>query len=266
MATHTCPGASEPCSPCLGLGLRARCAECTVQVCEAVAQIGLAHHEAEAITHLKQATARLGADAAMYTSFVRDDATYASYRSLLACDPRWAAEYARNGWCADDPWLHYALHCSEPIRASELPMLSPRQRLVAHAAAEYGFRSAVIVPTPSPAGQSRVGVLCLGSASEGYFEDPAYGRIKALVRGLAMELQDWWHRRIKAELVARAHISADDLELLRHEDLGHSSKVIAKALGTEAKTIDCRFQRLNIKLDAVNRREAVRRAKLYGLI
>lgn len=246
--------------------LRARCAECSAQVCSAVAQLGQARHEAEAIQHLRQATALLGADAAMYTSFVRDDATLASYRSLLACDPRWAAEYARNGWCADDPWVHYALHCSEPIRASELSILNPRQRLVAQAAANYGFRSAVIVPTPSPAGQSRVGVLCMGSAHEGYFEDEAYGQVKTLVRGLAMELQDWWHHRIKRELLARAHISDEDLDLLRHEAQGHSSKVIAQALGTEAKTIDCRFQRLNVKLGVANRRDAVRLGVLYGLI
>lgn len=262
MAMNTCAKLAETGS----LGLRARCAECSMQVCAAVARLGLARHEAEAITCLKLATARLGADAAMYTSFVRDDATLASYRSLLACDPRWAAEYAKNGWCADDPWLHYALHCSEPVRASELTTLTPRQRLVANAAAEYGFRSAVIVPTPSPAGQSRVGVLCLGSASEGYFEDEAYGLIKALVRGLAMELQDWWHHCIRRDLLARSHITDEELDLLRHEALGHSSKVIANALGTEPKTIDCRFQRLNVKLGAANRRDAMRMGILYGLI
>jgi DNA-binding NarL/FixJ family response regulator len=51
-----------------------------------------------------------------------------------------------------------------------------------------------------------------------------------------------------------------------HEEQGHGSKIIAAELGTEAKTIDCRFQRLNAKLEAPNRRAAVRVAKLYGLI
>jgi DNA-binding NarL/FixJ family response regulator len=124
----------------------------------------------------------------------------------------------------------------------------------------------VILPTPSPAGQSRTGVLCLGSKHAGYFEDEAYALIKPLLRGLAMELQDWWHHRIKRELLARCHITDEELDLLRHEALGHSSKHIAAALGTEAKTIDCRFQRLNIKLGAANRRDAMRMGLLYGLI
>ena len=42
--------------------------------------------------------------------------------------------------------------------------------------------------------------------------------------------------------------------------------MIAAALKTEAKTIDCRFQRVSAKLGAQNRRAAVRLARLYGLL
>jgi hypothetical protein len=37
-------------------------------------------------------------------------------------------------------------------------------------------------------------------------------------------------------------------------------------MNTEAKTIDCRFQRVSSKLGAPNRRAAVRLARLYGLL
>jgi DNA-binding NarL/FixJ family response regulator len=64
----------------------------------------------------------------------------------------------------------------------------------------------------------------------------------------------------------RSHITEAELELLRHEAAGHSSKVIAAALQVEPTTIDCRFQRLNAKLNAPDRRTAARIASLYGLL
>ena len=54
--------------------------------------------------------------------------------------------------------------------------------------------------------------------------------------------------------------------LLQHEARGHGSEVIAAELHTEAKTIDCRFQRLNAKLGAPTRRAGVRIARIYGLL
>lgn len=81
-----------------------------------------------------------------------------------------------------------------------------------------------------------------------------------------MELHGWLARSILRELVDKARITADDIALLRHEAAGHSSKVIAAAMNIEAKTIDCRFQRVSSKLGAPNRRAGVRLARLYGLL
>ena len=81
-----------------------------------------------------------------------------------------------------------------------------------------------------------------------------------------MELHHWWYRQIRDELIANLKLTEDDLALLRHEQQGHSSKVVAGALDTLPQTIDCRFQRLSAKLGMANRRAAVRYAELYGLI
>ena len=79
-----------------------------------------------AVHLLKDAAARLGVDSATFTSFVRDDATLASYRFLLACDPVWGLQYAKNNWCLDDPWLRYALYNTEPVIAEALPPAGER--------------------------------------------------------------------------------------------------------------------------------------------
>ncbi len=236
------------------------------QVLEAVTRISAAPDAASVVGLLKLATGRLGADAAMFTSFVRDDALLSSFRYLLACDPVWGLEYAKNGWCFDDPWLHYAMYSADPIRSADLPRLSERERWVSDAAMQWGFRSAVIFPVASPAAQSRVAVLCLGSDDARRFDDDGYPVFRCLARTLAGELADWTHRRIKAELIARAKISDADLTLLRHEQQGHGSKAIAAAMNMEVSTIDCRFHRLSLRLGTANRRAAVRLAEIYGLI
>ena len=235
-------------------------------VFDVLARIDSAPDTAAAVGLLAAATACLGADTAVFTSFVRDDVTLASYRHLLACDPIWGLQYAENGWCLDDPWLRYALYNTRPIRSVELPPLNERERWVVDGASHFGFGSVLIVPVPSPAAQSRVGVLCLGSVSEHFFEGEAYPVLRMHARNLGAELGEWMQRRVRAELMVQAHITEEDLLLLRHQQQGHSSKVIAQALHTEARTIDCRFQRLSLKLGAANRRSALRVAEIYGLI
>lgn len=219
-----------------------------------------------AVRLLKESASLLGADGAMFTSFVRDDATLASYRFLLACDPVWGLQYAKNNWCLDDPWLRYALYNTEPVVAETLPPAGERAQWVCEAAAHFGFASTLVVPAPTAAAQSRVGVLCLGSSRQGFFAGDGSGMLRCLARSLAMELGDWMHRQIRIELMTRARITDDDLLLLRHEQQGHSSKIIAAELHLEPKTVDCRFHRLSLKLGTANRRAAVRLAEIYGLI
>jgi Autoinducer binding domain len=219
-----------------------------------------------ALALLGEATAVLGAECATFLCFIRDDALLSSYRCLHVGDPAWSAEYARGEWFADEPWLEYAMHESEPVRAHEVEAKSPRHNAFIANAAELGYAGALIVPSPSPQGQSRVGVLYLGSSVAAAFDGPSYPTVRLLARSLAMELHGWMRRSIRDDLMRRANITSEDIDLLRHELAGHSSKVIATTLNTEAKTIDCRFQRVSAKLGAPNRRSAVRVAKLYGLL
>src|SRR5262249_46288906 len=160
-------------------------------------------------------------------SFIRDDPSHESYRFLLACDPMWCFEYERRAWYANDPWLNYALNHSEPARASEIPIASKQQGAAVDLAAEFGFRSAAIVPAPSSGGLSRVGVLVLGSAKAEFFEGDGFIRLKLVARSLAMELHEWWVGQIKRELIVNARITPEDIVLLRYERMGHSTKQIA---------------------------------------
>lgn len=208
----------------------------------------------------------LGADAGVFLSCLRDDAIRTSFRSIWACDPSWVAEYASNRWFEHDPWLRYASSRAEPIRSNDLTCLSNEEIHFIHAAALHGFTSALIAPAPSPVGLSRVGVLCLGSDDPSRFDGESFPKVRVLARALAMELHHWIEQSMREELLQGVRLTEADLSLLRHEAAGHSSKVIGTAMNLEAKTIDCRFQRLNAKLGAPDRRSALRIARLYGLL
>lgn len=215
---------------------------------------------------LCEGTAVVGAENAVFVSFVRDNVDVSSCRFMLACEPAWCRQYLDAGLIAHDPWVAYAAHHSEPIIASTLTIAEPDRRRAIELATRNGFASAVLVPVHSGTGHSRISLLCLGSPAPGYFEAGGFGRFKLGARALACELHEWWLARIRRELIARARITAGDLELLRHQCQGHSSKRIAAELRVSRSSINSRFQRMNSKLGVANRRMAARLAAECGLI
>jgi DNA-binding CsgD family transcriptional regulator len=235
-------------------------------VSEITQRVPQAADEAEALELLKEAACRMGADSAAFGSFVRDDPSHESYRFLLACDPVWCLEYSRRVWYAHDPWLNYALRNSEPTPASFIPAHTKEERSIVALAQEFGVHSAAIIPAPSSGRISRIGVLCLGSSQHGFFEADGFVVLKVVARSLAMELHEWWVRQIRQQVVDATGITPEDLNLLRHERQGHSTKQIAAELSTTATAIDSRFQRLNAKLGVPNRKAAAQLAAEYGLV
>lgn len=230
--------------------------------------VKIAHASEQSAVHalLREGTDALGAECAVFVSFVRDSADVSACRFLLACEPDWCRRYLASGLIAHDRWLAYAAHHSEPIIASSLTATEPAQQEAIDLATRNGFASAVLAPAHSGAGHSRISLLCLGSSAPGFFEDEGFGAFRIGARMLALELHDWWLARIRRELIVKAHITPSDLVLLRHQCQGHSSKRIAAELHVSKSSINSRFQRMNIKLGVANRRMAARLASECGLI
>ena len=229
----------------------------------------LAHavDEVQALDGLAAAADQMGTDAAAFVSFIRDDPSHESFRFLLACDPVWCLEYERRAWYTNDPWLQYSLTHSEPARGEDIAPGSAQQRAVVELAAQFGFRSALIVPAPSSGGLSRIGVLCLGSSTPGFFDDEGY----LTAEDAGTHLGDGTARMVDRSNQARTGRSArgswmTTLALLAHERLGHSTKLIANALDMSPNAINSRFQRMNARLGVPNRKAAAQLAAEYGLI
>lgn len=236
------------------------------KVIAVVAQLQTAKHQAAALDLLFEATRLIGADASVFASFVRDDETHESYRFMLACDPGWCLEYEKHAKFADDPWLVYACNHSEPIRGNEIQTYTRQQQEALKLAENFGFRSSLIIPSPSSGGISRLGVLCLGSNQPRFFDSSAYVPFKLLARSVAMEFHEWWVRVIRAELISDTDLTNEDLELLQLERQGQGTKDIARTLSASTRAVDSRFYRINAKLGTPSRKAAARIAAEYGLI
>lgn len=237
-------------------------------VLDVVQRVGQSATESEVLDLLFAAKDALGIDQAVFASFVRDDQSTESFRFLVAADAAWCLAYQKQWWYSNDAWLLYAAANTEPASESKIPLRTQHQKATRELAAEFGVASAYIVPAPAAAGISRVGVLMLGSRTESYFDMDAnrIGAIKALARSLAMELHEWWVRKIRDELLATYRIGAEDLTLLRLERAGESTKDIARRCNMTTAAVDSRFQRLNAKLGTPNRKATARFAAEYGLI
>ena len=123
----------------------------------------------------------------------------------------------------------------------------------------------MIVPVAS-AKFSRFGALYIGSNVPGYFEAEGYYAFKVGARMLAAELQEWWLSFLRKDLLARAHVTDEELFLLAEERSGNQTKRIARDLGVSPQSVHSRFQRLNAKLHVPNKKAAARIAAEYGLI
>lgn len=260
-ATQTLATAEEP-----TLWAIVSAADYAVRVATAVERIAESQDPATAQLVLVDCVAALGAEYALFASFVRDSDQISTCRFMLACDPGWFRQHLDGSGVARDPWLAYAAHHAEPLLASDMAFSGADGPTLRDPGSPRGFASAFLVPAHSGPGHSRVSLLVLGSARAGFFEGQGLGRLRLGARALAAELHDWWWARLRRELVVRSRITPTELELLRHERLGHGSKHIARALESSESAVNSRFQRLNGKMGTPNRRAAARLAVECGLL
>jgi DNA-binding CsgD family transcriptional regulator len=231
------------------------------ELCEMASALVLAD-EAGAIAVLELAARAGGADAALFVSVIPGE-DQCWYRSIAALDPDWSASALRQLHGGASNWLAHAARSSEPVLVRQARC--EEQECLDEPGADLRPPRAIwLIPAPAPRGCDVLGLLMIAGKDEQRLD--ATGRMMPIYRALALGLTDWFQRRGRDELVRRCQLTDRDLDLLRRESLGEGSKRIASALNTEAKTIDCRFHRLNVRLGVANRRDAVRLCRRYGLI
>lgn len=188
-----------------------------------------------------------------------------NYRYLVGCVPRWCYLYNQNKWYAIDPFIEYALENTSPVLASDIQLTSAGQDRMMAQAAEYGFRSGVVVPAHSRA-TVRVGILYLGTSEGPDQARRSLQRYRSLMRAFALELLEWWDLKLREfEL---EHLQLDDLDLALLEKAREqaTAEEAARELGVTLSRVKSRYERLARKLDASGKRDAVQKAGALGLI
>jgi DNA-binding CsgD family transcriptional regulator len=236
------------------------------RVLHEIARVAGAASPPQALEVLYAAKTEMGAEQAVFVSYLRGEDAHESYRFMLAADPRWCFEYQGRAWYGSDPWLLYASIESEPTCASRIPSLTGQQREVQALAEKYGMVSVCIAPAGTAGTSPRLGMLALGSSQRGFFEDEGFALFRVLARGLALELHGWWSNYERDELIKELRLTEEDLSLLQLELRGAGTKEASGELGSSTASIDSRWQRLNRKLGSPNRQSTARLAVKYGLI
>lgn len=232
----------------------------------AINRIRDAGDAAQLLERLVGAVASIGATAGLYSTLFPEQGDEPSSFSLFACDPRFVHEQSGIGPWQEHPWLRYARTRATPGTELDVRVRTQSDRTALDLARSYGFASFLVVPTPAAAQLGRVGVLCLGSEQEGFFQRDATRFARLLAHALAAELHEWVTTHARLNLQRTANLANRDIELLSMQWHGLSSKAIAQRTGMSVAAVDSRFQRLVRRLECTNRKAAARRAAEYGLL
>ena len=208
----------------------------------------------------------LGLTGSVFVSFAREAELRDSYRFINACPAAWCQEYNASAWYMIDPCLLYSLTHSEPAPIEDIPVKSRGQRNMMEAARRCGFVSGWVIPSHSPSGRSRMGVLYLGSDDPQHFGKTAIKQVRPILRAISGELLDWFTRQVRQELMSGGDLSTDEKEMLLMTFKGAGSKEIANHLQMTKSAVDQRLHRLSSRFDSSSRREAAQLAYEFGLL
>lgn len=216
---------------------------------------------------LCQATRAFGVRASACVHVVPDPEHAPAVMLLLACSAEQAWRFRHAGAWLDHPWLRHARDHAEAVSASMLEAPVPDAGVDDIGPATASDIDAIlVVPTHSGGGTGRYGALIIDTTPLPGSPPIATETMRLLAHGLASELHEWWLRRTRADLMSSARLRSDDLRLLGFERQGLGTKQIGRLLGMSIEAVDSRFKRINAKLGVTNRRNAVLRAAINGLL
>lgn len=237
---------------------------CVATACEAISRVRAAGDTAQLLQSLHAATLALGGDDSIYTASLPEGLDTRSF-SLFAGDPRLAQVdcplLPRQG----QAWHRGARSFYWFEEEAPVAFEGREESLLRETARRYGFASCLVFPITADAPGGRVEVLCIGSRRQGAFRGPLAAHIGVLGRALVLELHDWLTHHLAKSLVLDAGLSPGDIDLLSMEWQGMQTKDICRRTGLSASTIDCRFARLNLRLNSSGRKASAQLAAACGL-
>lgn len=187
------------------------------------------------------------------------------YRYLVGCDLKLCYRYLLQKWHAIDPFISYARQNTSPILTSDVPHDSEGQQRMKAAAEESGFRGGIAIPAHSSS-SALLAVLYLGTDEGPERARQSLTLHRGLMRALALELLEWWSRRLRDMQLAELDLDDFDIELLCKARDRATTQESARELGLTVACVKTRYEKLIRKLESPCKRSAVEKAVALGLI
>ncbi|MGF6641600.1 helix-turn-helix transcriptional regulator [Paraburkholderia sp. MM6662-R1] len=239
--------------------------------CDPLDQIGRVRgcpNEAELMAIISGVLLPLGAQSYTYRWLHVDERTGAidGQRCLIGCHPGWIHAYISHQWYRTDPVIEYARKNGALILAGDIESFGDDGR-AREAAAQYGFRSAIVCPAHRPSG-TLIGLLQAGNElpqPEGervLWQD----RSRALLRSLTEEILEWRIVAQREEEASRIDLDPRERIVLRLVRAGRTACNVADSLGLSERTVYDIFKKINRKLGVSHITRAAAMATDKGLI
>lgn len=197
-----------------------------------------------------------------------DSVTHVPSIRLLSCYPaEWQSHYNENKYFEQDPVIIHTLHHRRPV-----PVVWPRPGASKDAlhdrifseAADFGLRAGMTVSAQSA---TQIGVLSISSDRPLEHINREIPRALGFAQLLTCYLQEVWNR-LAGQLAPynAIKLSPREIECLHWAAIGKTSWEISCILKISERTVVFHIGRAVEKLDVSNRRQAIARAIVLGLI
>lgn len=239
-----------------------------LDVMDAISELEHCVTEADALDLTADIVTGLGANWFVYTTMLPPEfkKTDESYHYFIGCREELCEMYSRRMWMMNDPFMDYALSNSAPILRSKIKTVTAGQDEILRCGAEYGFRSALVVPTHTSMGNKRMGLLYIGSELPEEEGEPMLWRKRVQFGALGHELLQWWNARLRKQAIRRYSLLQEDIELLQLVRKGKVASEIAAIYDVKVSVVYRKWEAIKEKLDVDKIDHAVVAAEAVGLL
>lgn len=225
--------------------------------------------EEEAVKSLSESAIQLaGGEYFIYSTIRENNYTqkHDIHHHFENCSKEWRTIYDRRKWFMNDPFIEYARTHTGPSLGAEIVPVTAGQNEMLCAAANHGFRSAIVIPTHNNLGaQQCMGMLLIGSPTETEIGEPLLATNRLIFRALAMELMDWWKLQFQSRTVQRFKLQPREILILENLYRGKSVAEVAAITDIKPSTLYRQLDLLKVKMNAMKTDDLIRKARFCGL-
>lgn len=211
-----------------------------------------------------------GFDLFQYGAIIPTTFTDSKVIIISGYPPEWLGHYIEQGYLSIDPIV---THCRNNLLAIDWEQTKPMEkecktiRKFMGESREFGLKSGISFPVHSPTGE--IAILSLASSNKGSDKTKSFiNKSIPFIHQAAFHVHEAVQRIIGPPAIHhhKDSLTKREKDCLQWTADGKTSWETAKILGISERTVKYHLQNACVKLDAVNRTQAIARAVSLGVI